>query len=111
MPTWTEEMKAAAQVRHAAERARLTRLPGEDAKAYIRRMHSSDTGSRDASRSRQRHPGACNCPLAYSLCKYAMYFSAQVGVDRATTRHGGWGWASYWDEQGNPIPRPESAFR
>lgn len=108
---WTDEMKANAQARHAAERARLTILPGEDAVAFIKRMHLADTGTRDASRRRQRTPGSCNCPSTYSLCKYAMYYRAQTGADRGTTPHGGWGWPSYWDENGNPVPIPESSFR
>lgn len=112
---WTEEMKAKAQARHAAERDRLTIRPGEDAVAYIKRMHLTDTGREpgrfDATRRTQRFPGACNCPRAYSCCKYAMYYQAQTGADRTQVSHGGWGWPSYWDEQGNPIPIPDSAFR
>ena len=108
---WTEEMKARAQARHAAERARLTLRPGETVRDYIKRMHRADTGHLDATRRKQRYPGACNCPRAYSACKYAMYYRAQTGADRTQVRHGGWGWPSYWDEQGNPIPIPASAFR
>lgn len=104
-------MKASAQERHAAERARLTVLPGETGPGYIKRMHLLDTGARDASRGRQRKPGDCNCPTAYSLCKYAMYYRAQTGADRTQVPHGGWGWPSYWDERGNPIAIPEHAFR
>lgn len=108
---WTDEMKARAQERHAAERDRLTLLPGETATQYIKRMHLVDTGQRDASRRRQSTPGSCNCPTAYSVCKYAMYYRAQTGADRATRSHGGWGWPSYWDDQGTPIPIPGSSFR
>jgi hypothetical protein len=107
----TPQQWAKAQARHAAERSRLTARPNETVTNYIRRMHRTDTGHLDATRSRQRYAGACNCPRAYSLCKYAMYWRAQHGADRATTLHGGWGWPSYWDEQGNPIPIPDSAFR
>lgn len=107
----TPQQWAKAQARHATERQRLTAKPGETAVEYIRRMHLSDTGRGDASRRRQRTPGACNCPTAYSLCVYAMYWRAQHGADRATTLHGGWGWPSYWDEKGRPIPLADSAFR
>lgn len=108
---WTPEARARAQANHAAERARLTARPGETVKDYIKRMHRADTGRLDASRARPRFPGACNCPRAYSLCKYAMMWRAQHGADRATTLHGGWGWPAYWDERGNPIPLPDRAFR
>lgn len=107
----TPQQWAQAQARHAAERSRLTARTGETAVDYIKRMHLADTGSRDATRRRPRTLGGCNCPQAYSLCKYAMYFRAQTGADRATTLHGGWGWPSYWDEHGTPIPLPNSAFR
>ena len=107
----TPQEWAKAQARHAAARARLTARPGETAVEFIRRMHLTDTGQGDATRRRQRYAGACNCPHAYSLCKFAMYWRAQHGADRATTLHGGWGWPSYWDEQGHPIPLPDSAFR
>lgn len=108
---WNPETIAATQQRHADTRARLTALPGENAVDYIRRMHLTDTGRTDASRPRQRTPGACNCPRAYPLCKYAMHYRAQHGADRTKESHGGWGWPSYWDESGNPIPLPASAFR
>jgi hypothetical protein len=108
---WTAQMKSDAQRRHAAERTRLTALPGESAQAYIKRMHLTDTGRTDASRRAQRTPGSCNCPVAYSMCKYGMHYLAQTGANRTTNTHGGWGWSSYWDEQGNPIDIPESSFR
>lgn len=107
----TPQQWAKAQARHAATRQRLTARTGETVVEYIKRMHTTDTGHGDATRRRQRQAGGCNCPCAYSLCVYAMYWRAQHGADRTTTLHGGWGWASYWDEQGNPIPLPDSAFR
>lgn len=61
--------------RLAAEKARLTVLPGETAPAFIRRQHGR---------------GGCNCPTAYSLCKYALYWRAQHGD---FSNSGGWGWA------------------
>lgn len=48
--------------------------PSESIQDYIRRMHG----------------GRCNCPRAYSRCRFAVAYDRQA--DDRSKGHGGWGW-------------------
>ena len=99
MTTLTTDQQRA---RIIASRARVTVTPGETWEMYRDRMWKASAADRNALPGDRHRTDKCNCPKAYSLCVYAMYWRIQQPGWTKEQIHGGWGWPLGWLPPSHP---------